>query len=321
MAVDGLQYQMEVRKRAELLSHAKKMLFGVLNVHKPEGMTSRDVVNRVVRCCPRKTKVGHAGTLDPLATGVLVVAIGPATRLIQYSQEATKSYEGHFRLGITSNTEDITGEVQEIDGAPEISKQALEEALPRFHGIIEQTPPQFSAVKVDGKRAYQVARDGGSVEIQSRPARIDSIRLLNFAAPDFSLAIECGKGTYVRTLGRDIAKSLGSDAVMTNLKRTAVGPFKIASALRLDDLSADLIESAMLDPVSMIGSLEKVVLGEEEVDHLRYGKRLSSEQWNIDAATVEVAGVCSDGKLTAILVRKSATEFGPQVNFAPLLYP
>lgn len=303
------------------MSADKKMLFGVLNVHKPQGMTSRALVNRIVRCCPRKTKVGHAGTLDPLATGVLVVAIGPATRLIQYSQAATKSYEGHFRLGLTSDTEDITGEVQTVEGAASVSRQALEDALGQFHGIIEQTPPQFSAVKVDGKRAYQVARDGGSVEIQSRPTRIDSIRLLSFAEPDFSLAIDCGKGTYVRTLGRDIAKSLGSDAVMTNLQRTAVGPFEIAAAQKLDELSADSIESAMLDPVSMIGAMAKVSLTEEEVNRLRFGKRLLSADWNIDQSSEEVAGVGSDGKLIAILMKKSATEFGAKINFAPLLYP
>lgn len=297
------------------------MLFGVLNVHKPEGMTSRDVVNRIVRCCPRKTKVGHAGTLDPLATGVLVVAIGPATRLIQYSQEATKSYEAHFRLGLTSDTEDITGEVQTVAGAARVSQDALENALGKFHGIITQTPPQYSAVKVAGKRAYKVARDGGSVEIQSRPARIDSIRLRSFEEPDFSLAIDCGKGTYVRTLGRDIAKSLGSDTVMTNLRRTAVGPFEIAAAQQLDELSADSIESAMLDPVSMIGSLEKVCLAEEETERLRFGKRLAGTDWSIAPGTEEVAGVGRDGKLIAILMKKSATEFGAKVNFAPLLYP
>ena len=156
-----------------------------------------------------------------MATGVLVVAIGPATRLIRYSQDATKSYVGDFRIGFTSDTEDITGVVKTVPRETPISQQAIEDALKQFHGVIQQTPPQYSAVKVDGKRAYKVARDGGSVEIQSRPVRIDSIRLLRFADPDFSLAIDCGKGTYVRTLGRDVAKSLGSDAVMTDLQRTA----------------------------------------------------------------------------------------------------
>lgn len=296
------------------------MLFGVLNIHKPQGMTSRDVVNRVVRRCPRKTKVGHAGTLDPLATGVLVVAVGPATRLIRYSQEATKSYVGDFCLGLTSDTEDNTGVVKKVTDAAEISEDALLQTLNQFHGIIQQTPPQFSAVKVDGQRAYQVARAGGSVAIESRPARIDSIKLLKFDYPNFTLSIDCGKGTYVRTLGRDIAKALGSDAVMTDLQRTDVGDFTLDSAVSLESLADCEIESVMLDPLLMVDSLKKVQLVDNDIVELRDGKKLTATDWNIPAEVIEVAGVSPDGRLAAVLARKSDAEFAPVVNFVPQLF-
>ena len=151
------------------------MLFGVLNVNKPAELTSRDVVNRIVRQCPRKTKVGHAGTLDPMATGVLVVAIGPATKLIQYAQGSNKTYIGSFRLGLRSDTEDITGTVEELPDAHPITQSDLVAAFDQFTGQIMQTPPQYSAVKVDGQRAYKAARQGKSLDIKPRPTHIDSI--------------------------------------------------------------------------------------------------------------------------------------------------
>lgn len=295
------------------------MHFGVLNVRKPAGITSRDVVNHIVRCCPRKTKVGHAGTLDPMATGVLVVAVGPATKLIQFSQDSNKVYVGKFQLGLRSNTEDITGVVEEVPGAPAISEDSLRQTLGQFHGTILQTPPQFSAVKVDGKRAYQLARQGETAAIQPRPTRIDSIELLSFNYPNFSLEIHCGKGTYIRTLGRDIAKSVGSDAVMTQLERTAVGEFKIESALTLEDIEQQDLGAKLADPLLMVGSLNRIELNESEIERLRHGKLLRSKDWKIDAKDSELAAV-SDNRLAAILTRKSLDEFATKVNFVPQLF-
>lgn len=295
------------------------MHFGVLNVRKPGGITSRDVVNHIVRCCPRKTKVGHAGTLDPMATGVLVVAVGPATKLIQFSQDSNKVYVGEFQLGLRSNTEDITGVVEEVSGAPAISEDSLRQTLGQFHGTILQTPPQFSAVKVDGKRAYQLARQGETAAIQPRPTRIDSIELLSFNYPNFSLEIHCGKGTYIRTLGRDIAKSVGSDAVMTQLERTAVGEFKIESALTLEDIQQQNLGAKLADPLLMVGSLKRIELNESEIERLRHGKLLRSKDWKIDAKDSELAAV-SDNRLAAILTRKSLDEFATKVNFVPQLF-
>lgn len=293
-------------------------MFGVTNVLKPPGMTSRDVVNKIVRRCPRKTRVGHAGTLDPMATGVLVVAIGPATKLIQYAQDAAKIYVGSFRLGFQSDTEDITGVVEEIPAARQITESELVAAFDKFTGEILQTPPQFSAVKVDGQRAYKAARKGETVNIKARPTRIDSIKLLAFEFPDFQIEIKCGKGTYVRTLGRDIAKSLGSDSIMTALQRTAVGNFSISSSCTLEQIESQPIEELMLGPSSMVSNLPTVELSTDDITRLLHGKRISPS--GLGSIQTEVAAYDSSKQLLAILERKSTTEFGSRINFVPLLH-
>ncbi|QEG23255.1 tRNA pseudouridine(55) synthase TruB [Mariniblastus fucicola] len=296
------------------------MTFGVINVFKPGGSTSRDIVNQVQRACPGKLKAGHAGTLDPLATGVLVVAVGPATKLIQYVQHLRKTYVGRFRLGLRSDTEDITGEVVAVPDDPLISESELQTALHSFVGMIQQTPPQFSAVKVDGQRAYKAARRGETLDIKARPVEVYSIRLLEFNYPDFEIEIVCGKGTYVRTLGRDIAKSLKSDTVMTTLTRTAIGDFRIEDAHRLSDVPQCSFESMVDDPLSMVGSLPTVRLDSVELERLRHGKRLSSAKWQLPDSITETAATNHDGQLLAVLGRKSESEFGSKINFVPQLY-
>jgi len=295
-------------------------MFGVTNVLKPTGMTSRDVVNKIVRQCPRKTKVGHAGTLDPMATGVLVVAIGPATKLIQYAQCFDKTYVGSFRLGLRSNTEDISGEVEEIPDAPNVTKSELVDALAKFTGDILQTPPQFSAVKVDGQRAYKAARMGQKVDIKARPARIDFIKLVSFEFPDFQIEIKCGKGTYVRTLGRDIAKSLGSDSVMTALQRTAVGNFSVDQSRTLEEIASRPINDLISSPVLMVNHLPKVQLSNDDITRLLHGKRLTLSELKVEADASEFAAFDTDDQLLAILERKSETEFGSKINFVPQLF-
>ena len=297
------------------------MLLGVVNAYKPQGMTSRKLVDVVLRKCPRKTKVGHAGTLDPMATGVLVIAVGPATKLIQYSQSSAKTYEGSFRLGFRSDTEDATGQIEAIDGAPTISRDEFASKLPTFEGTIQQTPPSYSAIKVGGERAYKAARKGVSLDIAARPVRIDSIELLDFDFPNFSLRINCGKGTYIRTLGRDIAKSLGSDCLMTKLERTAVGEFSSEESMSLEDIENQKIEDLIRDPVQMVNNLERVSLQSDQIEELRHGRRLKGIETQLkNEQAEELVAVCPKGKLLAILVRKSASEFGPKVNFVPLLF-
>jgi tRNA pseudouridine55 synthase len=296
------------------------MAFGVLNVFKPAGPTSRDMVNQIQRACPGKVKVGHAGTLDPMATGVLVIAVGPATKLIQYVQQLRKTYVGQFRLGLQSDTEDITGEVAEIAAAPIVSETELQNLLPNFVGTIQQTPPQFSAVKVGGQRAYKVARQGKTLVIKPRSVEIHSIRLLKFDYPNFEIEIECGKGTYIRTLGRDIAKALGSDTVMTALQRTAIGGFSIDSAVTLEQIQQDSVESIFVDAVSMVAGLPTTTLDTLEIERLRHGKRLCPIAWDLAESETEVAAINVTGKLLAVLERKSKTEFGSKINFVPQLH-
>ena len=189
---------------------------GLLNLNKPAGMTSRDVVN-IVQRLSRPAKAGHAGTLDPLADGVLVVCVGSATRLIEYVQRMPKRYVGTFLLGRQSPTEDIEGEVTELPDAPVPTREQIEAAARRFVGRIEQRPPAFSALKIRGRPAYKLARQGKPVELAPRPVEIYRIEVKKYRYPELVLEIDCGGGTYVRSLGRDLAESLGTAAVMSAL--------------------------------------------------------------------------------------------------------
>src|SRR4051812_39729221 len=172
---------------------------GLLVIDKPGGMTSRDVVNRVQRWFPRKTKIGHTGTLDPLATGVLVVCIGAATRLADYVQAMGKIYTSRFRLGATSTTDDADGTVTETPGATPPTREQLERALASFVGTIEQMPPAFSALKIDGERAHKLARAGKDVPLTARSVQVYAIRLAGYEWPFADVEVACGKGTYIRS--------------------------------------------------------------------------------------------------------------------------
>ena len=198
---------------------------GFLVIDKPGGMTSRAVVNRVQLWFPRRTKIGHTGTLDPLATGVLVLCIGTATKLADRVQAMAKQYETRVRFGATSNTDDADGVMVESPAAATPTREAIEQLLPQFVGLIEQLPPQFSALKVQGQRAYELARRGTEVALQPRPVRVDSIQLVNYEWPWLDLIIDCGKGTYVRSIARDLGERLQVGGLVQSLRRTRVGPF------------------------------------------------------------------------------------------------
>ena len=206
-------------------------MFGILNLNKPVGCTSRDAVNRVQRLI-RPVKVGHAGTLDPLAQGVLVLCLGPATRLIERVQQMPKHYRGTFRLGCHSPTDDTEGEVVPLSGATPPPRAAITAALGQFVGRIHQRPPAYSALKIGGQRAYHLARKGQAVTLPLRPVTIHALSINRFEYPELVLDIECGSGTYIRSLGRDLAKVVGTAAVMTGLTRTAIGPYAIDDATR-----------------------------------------------------------------------------------------
>jgi tRNA pseudouridine55 synthase len=289
--------------------------FGILNVNKPAGWTSRDVVNRVHRLV-RPAKAGHAGTLDPLATGVLVVCVGAATRLIEYVHQQPKQYEAAFLLGRSSDTEDIEGNVIELDQPALPTREQIESALPRFLGEIEQRPPAFSAVKVRGQRAYKLARAGEQVELAPRKVRIDELEILGFQSPCLRLRVVCGSGTYIRSLGRDLAAALGTSAVMCGLCRTAVGQFDLGSAAQVEDLEAAGAEPFLLPAAMAVHQLPSLVLNDAEIDALKHGRSIPG---NVAGPRQEVAAFDPAGRLAAILAPDARSGLKPHRNFAQSL--
>ena len=210
---------------------------GVINVYKPEGMTSQDVCAKLRKRLHIK-KIGHTGTLDPMATGVLPVCIGKATRIIEYYGNDIKSYHAGMKLGMTSDTLDITGEILETADVSQISENAVREAFSNYIGRVMQMPPKYSALKVDGKRAYELAREGKSFELEARPVEIYSNEItkldLNEGIIEFN--VSCSKGTYIRTICDDIGRTLGCGAVMSSLERTGSGYFTKDNAIELERL-------------------------------------------------------------------------------------
>jgi tRNA pseudouridine55 synthase len=259
--------------------NAIDFMFGFLNIDKPAGMTSRDVVNRIQRLV-RPCKVGHAGTLDPLATGVLVVCLGHATRLVDYVHRYSKQYDALFLLGRASDTEDIEGHVTILPETLDICREQLESVLPRFQGLISQVPPAYSALKVDGQRAYARARRGEVVEMAARPAMIHSARCSEFQLPAMRLDIACGTGTYVRSLGRDIARALGTEAVMAELRRVAIGPFSAEQSVALATVEQEGlagIASRLLPPRLALVGLGQRQLTESEERRVRQGQAIDEQ--------------------------------------------
>jgi tRNA pseudouridine55 synthase len=210
-------------------------LDGILNVNKPAGWTSFDVV-AVIRRGAGERRVGHAGTLDPMATGVLPVCLGRATRLVEYLVDATKVYTARVRLGIETDTYDADGRVVREADASGITAAAVESALAGFRGRISQTPPPYSAIKKDGVPLYKLARAGRAVEPHAREVVVHRLELTAFEPPFLTLVVECGKGTYIRSLAHDLGKQLGCGASLTALARDRVGPFDLASAVDIETL-------------------------------------------------------------------------------------
>lgn len=212
---------------------------GLLLVDKPAGVSSHDVVGAARRAL-REKRIGHAGTLDPFATGLLVLLVGRATRLLPHLPGEPKIYEARIRFGTETETEDLHGAVSRE--APLPSREALLEALPRFIGTVQQVPPAYSAKRVDGKRAYAVARAGGEVVLPAVTVRVDRWELLDAQLDDegriteADVRIACGGGTYIRSLARDLARSVGSAAHLVALRRVASGPFHVRDAVTLEDL-------------------------------------------------------------------------------------
>ena len=248
-------------------------LHGLLNVDKPGGMTSREVVNRIQGRLPRHTRIGHAGTLDPLATGVLVICIGAATRLIEYVQRMTKTYQARIRLGARSDTNDADGKIEPLAVSEPPESRVVAKVLAAFVGDIQQTPPAYSAARISGRRAYHLARSGQEVSLPERPVKIYGLDLQGYNYPWLDLEVRCGKGTYIRSLARDLGERLGCGGIVETLRRTRVGPFEAASAIALDLHPSEIPERLL--PLSLaVMDLPRIVLQESEIARLRQGQSL-----------------------------------------------
>jgi tRNA pseudouridine55 synthase len=265
-------------------------LLGFLNVDKPRGWTSRQAVDHVKRLV-RPAKVGHAGTLDPLASGVLIVCVGKATRLVPYLHELPKAYRAEFLLGRESDTDDTDGDVKVLDDAPPVTRAQLLEVLPRFRGRIWQRPPAYSAVKIGGQRAYDLARRGQVLEIEPREVDVFRIELTDFDPPRFALDIECSTGTYLRSLGRDIAQAVGSCAVMSGLVRTRIGEFHLRDALAPEQITRESVAEQIVPALAAVAHLPAVACDRDMLEEFSHGRSA--------ACPPEV--VLKDGELGALL--------------------
>lgn len=249
---------------------------GLVVVDKPAGWTSHDVVARLRRVYGQR-RVGHAGTLDPDATGVLLVGLGRATRLLRFLQEAGKAYRGIVVLGVATSTLDAAGEV--LDRRPmAVTRDDVERVLPRFTGDIEQVPPMVSAVKVEGRRLHRLARAGVEVERVPRPVHVDRIEVERFEPgpyPEVTIRVDCGSGTYVRVLAADIGVALGGCAHLGSLRRLRVGTFTLDEAHPLAEIEADPL-AMVLPPAEAVRDLARCTLDEEEARAARHGAVFAS---------------------------------------------
>jgi tRNA pseudouridine55 synthase len=271
---------------------------GLLVVDKPTGITSRDAVNRAQRWFPRGVKLGHTGTLDPLATGVLVLCLGQATRLTEYVQNMTKTYRTIVRLGGVSDTDDADGTItpRQVEIAP--TREEIDACITGFVGEIDQVPPAYSAAKVTGQRAYALARAGEDVNLAARRIRIDGIDVMRYQFPLLELEVRCGKGTYIRSLARDIGQRLGCGGYVEELRRTRVGPFHAEDGLSPDS-EGETARSKLLPLTLAVSELPRLTLTEPAARRLRQGGAVPLEDSVPD--TVEAAAFTEDGTLFAVV--------------------
>lgn len=246
---------------------------GLLVLDKPSGITSRDAVNRAQRWFPRGTRIGHTGTLDPLASGVLVLCVGVATRLTEYVQMMPKVYRAGIVLGATSDTDDADGTITPQPSAKEPTRDDVDRALALFVGTIEQTPPAYSAAKVSGRRAYDLARRGQEVDLTPRTIVIHQIVVNAFTYPHLDIEVRCGKGTYIRSLARDLGVKLGCGGYIASLRRLEVGWFKEDDAIAIDS-DAECARARLLPPWRAVQDWPPTVLSAEDADRLRHGQRI-----------------------------------------------
>jgi tRNA pseudouridine55 synthase len=275
---------------------------GLLVLDKPAGMTSRAALDRALKWFPRGTRMGHTGTLDPLATGVLVLCLGSATRLAEYVQQMSKTYLTRLRLGARSDTDDADGTVTAVSGAVAPDAATVEARLTEFVGEIEQVPPAFSAAKVAGRRAYDMARGGEEVVLRPRRVRVYGIDRRRYDYPELDLEVRCGKGTYIRSLARDLGERLGCGAYVEVLRRTRVGPFAVEDAVTLGADAATACARLRPSEEALAG-LPRVTLSAVDARLLVQGREVrgvTPAGGTVMAEVVEAAVFDETGRLLAV---------------------
>ena len=253
---------------------------GILLIDKPESWTSNDVVQKL-RGVLHEKRIGHAGTLDPMATGLLTVFVGRATRAVEFAESDKKRYLAGLRLGLKTDTQDITGTVLERCGDA-VSREKLEAVLEDFRGEIRQTPPMYSAVRVNGKRLYELARKGQTIERPERTVSIFSLEILEKNGEDWMLEVECSKGTYIRTLCHDIGEKLGCGACLSSLRRTGAGIFSVEDAHTVDAVAvsaaAGLADALLLPTDTLFREYPALTVGEKDESRVKNGSFFRLEE-------------------------------------------
>jgi tRNA pseudouridine55 synthase len=243
----------------------------LLVLDKPPALTSRDAVDRAMRWFPRGTRLGHTGTLDPLATGVLVLCVGAATRLTEYVQRMDKTYRAGLLLGARSDTDDADGTIESLATAAAPDPETVMRLLREFIGEIEQVPPAYSAAKVSGRRSYDLARHGREASLQPRGVCIHNIQMLHYSYPRLELEVRCGKGTYIRSLARDLGERLGCGSLVESLARLRVGPFHVTDALGVE-ADTVLARARLLPLETAVAGLPRVTVSAADRVRLRQGQ-------------------------------------------------
>jgi len=273
---------------------------GILNLDKPSGITSRAVVDRVARLLPR-IKVGHAGTLDLLASGVLIICVGSATRLIESVQRMTKVYRTVIRLGARSDTLDAEGRVAVAENPSVPSELEVRQALAGQVGEILQRPPEYSALKIKGQRAYDLARAGRVVDLQPRLVRIDRADLVSYRWPHLELEIACGGGTYIRSIARDVGEALTCGGLVATLVRTRIGPFALDSSADPTTLTSSSLAANLRPALDAVPDLPRITLDESQARAIAQGRVINAANLALDSVPHgEIALVDADGRLIAI---------------------
>jgi len=288
---------------------------GLAVIDKPAGMTSHDVVARMRRILGER-RVGHAGTLDPPATGVLLIGVGRATRLLRFLQGTDKAYEGTLELGSATTTLDATGDVVASFDMAAVTPADVEAAARALTGTISQVPPMVSAISIGGRRLHELAREGKEVERPPRTVEVSSFAVAPLGAGVYSFTVDCSSGTYVRTLADDLGRALGGGAHLTSLRRTRVGRFTLDGATTLEALEAlgAGAASTLAAPAAMVGELPQWIVNAQEVVDLGHGKAV---RWPIAAAAgTPVAVLDHGGALVAVCVDNGAGTLRPEVVLA-----